>query len=191
MVLRVDFNSPRRVATIPVTGHRREWGDALMPNAEPSIHDWLELRVPDVGAGTELELRVRTWLGGSVAELRLRDELELELRGPGLADTLDPAALSRSDTTLVAHKLEPGRARLQFRGQRAASREPAAAIDDVELGAIVLGTVKLILRRFMPESFRSWDYASRDALLTGPVVLEHLELSRTVLGVRSSRAARA
>src|SRR5690606_8053003 len=77
VILYVDFASARRAGAPRLSHSSFAWSGLALPDSEPVVHDWLRLRVP-LGE-LVLDMRVRTLVGRSGKEVRLRDELALEI----------------------------------------------------------------------------------------------------------------
>ena len=161
--LRVDFRSARMKGHQVVSDPRFDWSTKQLPDSEPAVHDWLHLRA-DFG-GHELRMRVRSLVGGTSHEARIRDEVGVEILGPGLnpASTLELPADFK--TCVLASELGPERARLQFRGRGAGRQtlwDEAWELDGRE----------------PDEEPHLEDFEGLEWLLAGDDLVEHIALSR-------------
>jgi hypothetical protein len=188
LTLHVDFRSARHQGGFATNNPSFDWSGLALPDSEPTPHDWLRLRAPLRGRGAlVLSLRARTLLGTSGEELRLRDEIGIELRGEGIATQLAAAIPASLRTTLLAHDLTPNQARLQFRGGCAARRQLASDEDEPrDLWSAANAMTKYQRNSFLPEP-PEYCYFDVEWLLTGNALVEHIELARAL--VRPSEAA--
>lgn len=175
--LDVDFRSPRMLG-IGSSDPIFDWSGLALPDSEPTPHDWMRLQV-QVGE-LALSMWTRTLLGTMGDEIRLRDELAIELRGEGLATALCSTSPATLMTKLLAHDLEPTRARLHFRGGCAARRIPVSDEDEPNDFWYAMEAMSKHRRPLLPEP-REYRYEDIEWLLTGNAIVDHIEVARALV----------